>query len=64
MKTLFSKRALSSKPDTSIFFPLFPYSGNNKGIRGRMNGEYPSTKGTFKNKGLIKNHYMLFISRA
>ena len=59
MKTLFPKSALSRKSDTSH---LFPYSLIFSLIRGIMAVDdqgFFATKGSFKNKGLIRNHDMI-----
>ena len=69
MKTLFSQSALSRKSYAPL---LYSYSliyslirerrkPSRKQIRAIVDGGYFATKGTFKNKGLIGNHYMIFI---
>ena len=72
MKTLFPKSALSRKSDTSLSFPysLIFYrirerrKPSRKQIRAEAGDVYLTTKGTFKNKGLIRNHDMILISRS
>ena len=72
MKTLFPKSALSRKSDTSSFFPYsLIYSvirerrkPSRKQIRVVAGGVYLATKGSFKDKGLIRNHDMILISRS
>jgi len=59
MKTLFPQCSLSRKSNTPHIFPYFLIFSL---IRAKVGEEYYTTKGVFKNKGLIGNHYMIFIS--
>ena len=61
MKTLFSQSAFSRKSYIPLLYPYLLIFNMIRGIRAVVDGEYFATKGTFKNKGLIRSHYIIFI---
>jgi hypothetical protein len=54
MKTLFLKSTLSSKSNTSLLCPYSLIFSLIREIRAVVDVEYLTTKGVFKNKGLLK----------